>query len=395
MFFTIFVFIIFIFILLLFLDFKMGRKDHQKKIRTLQFKKTKADYKLYKDGSPMYEDLFQDIANATKQVDVYFYLIDNDYISHEFLQVLKNKAEEGIPVRLLADRLGSFKINKKIRRDLRQSGIDFHFAEKLGFPYFFYRSQRRNHRKIAIIDGEISFVGGFNIGKNYIGESPTFRDWRDYHLRLKGPVVEELHEVFLDDWYLATGEKDTPLKNNIQAKHDVRVIATDGAGLENEMLEMIESAEKEILIGTPYFIPTPTLLQALESALERGVEIHIMIPNKKDHPLVKEAGLPYLVKLCTKGAKVGFFDAGFYHAKVVMVDGRLADIGTANFDRRSLFLNKEVNLFVFNEKFIHDLRDMYFKDFEDAIPLDDQWLRKRTFQTKVYEFFAVLLRPFL
>ncbi|MCA0971059.1 phospholipase D-like domain-containing protein [Halobacillus litoralis] len=387
--------IIAVIFLLLFLDFHFGRKAHHQNARKLSFKQTTADYKLYKNGSPMYEDLFNDIHQASVQVDIYFYLIDNDYISRNFLQVLMDKAKEGVPVRLLGDRLGCFKLDRRLRQELEEAGVIFRFAEVPGFPYFFYRLQRRNHRKIAIIDGEIGYVGGYNIGMNYIGESSKFRDWRDYHLRSTGQLVRQLHEVLLDDWYLATGEKREALVPEAEGSQEVRIVATDGVDLEDEMYAMIERAERELLIGTPYFIPTERLMAALHRALDRDVDMKIMIPMKADHPFVKEAAIPYLKRMRNDGAKVGFFDAGFYHAKVVIVDGVLADLGTANFDRRSLFLNKEVNTFIYERNFVQNLRNMYLEDFGDAIAFDDQWLNNRSIKTRINEKIAVLLRPFL
>ncbi|RWZ58945.1 cardiolipin synthetase [Halobacillus fulvus] len=388
-------FIVMIFILLLVIDFKLGRKHHHQNPRKLPFRRTTGDYHLFKNGSPLYERLFQDIASATKQVDIFFYLIDNDYISENFLQILKNKASEGVPVRLLTDRLGGYRVNKQMRQSLKEAGVDFHFAEVPGFPYLFYRLNRRNHRKIAVIDGEIAYAGGFNIGKNYIGETPKFGDWRDYHMRLTGPVVQELHGVFLDDWYLATGEKHEAIHVDKEGAHPLSITATDGFGLEEEINEIIKDCQQELLIGSPYFIPSPTLQNSLLKALKRGVQLYILVPLKADHPFVKEGGLPYLKELSEHGAHVKFFDAGFYHAKVIMSDQKLADLGTANFDRRSLFLNKEVNTFIYDDTFVRNLRNMYMEDFEDAISLDESFWKNRSLKTKFNQKLAILLRPFL
>lgn len=394
--FYIIIVLIAIFVLLLVIDFKLGQAKHRKNPRTLPIVKTTGNYKLYTNGSALYEELFQNIADAEHQVDVYFFLVDEDYISSNFLDVLKAKASEGVPVRLMTDRLGGYKINKNRRKELRAAGVTFHFAETPGFPCFFYQINRRNHRKITVIDGKIGFVGGFNIGKNYIGESAKFGDWRDYHLRLTGPVVTELHNVLLDDWFLATGETNDPFPAPQQeGDYELRVVATDGVELEDEFDKMIQSAAHEILIGTPYFIPTARLQHSLIESIKKGVTLHIMIPMKADHPFVKPAAIPYLEELYRAGAKIHFFDAGFYHSKVIMIDGRLADIGTANFDRRSLFLNKEVNTYVYDEAFISDLRKAYFEDAADTIPFDDHWLKRRSLTTRVNQRIAVFLRPFL
>ncbi|RDY72342.1 cardiolipin synthase [Halobacillus sp. SY10] len=391
---TIILFII-LFILLLVLDFKWGRAKHRKNHRPIPLPETSGNYKLYKNGSVLYEQMFQEISEAKKQVDIYFYLIDNDYISENFLDVLKNKARNGVPVRLLVDRLGGYKINKSTRKKLKDAGVAFYFAETPGFPFFFYRLNRRNHRKITVIDGKVGYVGGFNIGKNYIGESAKFGDWRDYHLRLTGPVVSQIHKVMLDDWYLASGETLSPCQPSEDGNHKMNILATDGVELEKEFAKMIDSAQREILIGTPYFIPTDKLQKGLKQAIDRGVELHIMIPMKADHPFVKPAAIPYLKELYGKGATIRLFDAGFYHSKVVMVDETFADIGTANFDRRSFFLNKEVNTFVYDEEFIGDLRTAYFEDAADAIAFDEHWLKRRSFTTRLNQRIAVLLRPFL
>ncbi|UOR11222.1 cardiolipin synthase [Halobacillus amylolyticus] len=382
-------------LLLIILDFKLGKKSHQNNARILPFAETTGDYRLYKNGAPLFEDLFQEISEAQVQVDIFFYLISSDQAGRDFLQVLKNKAREGVPVRLLTDRLGGYQMSKSIRSDLKDAGVQFQFSAVPGFPYFFYKLNRRNHRKITVIDGKIAYVGGFNIGRNYLGENPKFGDWRDYHLRLTGPVVKELHHVFLDDWYGATGEKHAPSVHHAEAKHPVKVMATDGVKLEHEFLQMIERAQQEILIGTPYFIPTRKLMDALKQSLERGITLRIMVPLKADHPFVKEAAIPYLEQLYRFGAHIHLYDNGFYHAKTLIVDQSLADIGTANFDRRSLFLNKEVNTFVYDESFINDLRKGYMDDVQNSIPFNEEWLAQRSLATKINVQIAKLLRPLL
>lgn len=391
---TIILFIILL-LFLLFVDFKMGRAKHEKTHRPLPLPETRGNYKLYKNGSVLFEQMFQEISEAKKQVDVYFYLIDNDYISENFLDVLKNKARNGVPVRLLVDRLGGYKLNKSTRKKLKDAGVAFYFAETPGFPFFFYRLNRRNHRKITVIDGKVGYVGGFNIGKNYIGETAKFGVWRDYHLRLTGPVVSEIHKVMLDDWYLASGETLSPCAPSEDGDYKMNIMATDGVELEEEFAKIITSAKKEILIGTPYFIPTAKLQNDIKQAIDRGVDLHIMVPMKADHPFVKPAAIPYLKDLYLKGASIYLFDAGFYHSKVIMVDGTFADIGTANFDRRSLFLNKEVNTYVYDKEFISDLRTAYFEDADDAIAFDEHWLKRRSLTTRLNQRIAVLLRPFL
>ncbi|SFF75641.1 cardiolipin synthase [Halobacillus alkaliphilus] len=383
------------FILLLITDFKMGQISHKKTGNPINIVKTHGQYELFSNGLTLFEAFFQDIAEAKVRVDISFFLIDQDEISRKFLDILKKKAQEGVPVHLLGDRLGCYLINKKTRNELKEAGVHFAFAEKPRFPYFFYHLNRRNHRKIAVIDGKAAYIGGFNVGSNYIGHNPKFGDWRDYHMRYTGAVVGKLHAVFIKDWYASTGKKLTPINTKHAEGKKVCVIDSDGIGVAEEFNRLIQSAAKEIIVGTPYFIPTPELLQSFKTSLKNGIELYIMVPMKSDHPFVKEAGIFFLNELYQRGAHIKFFDAGFYHSKVFIVDGEFADIGTANFDRRSFFLNKEVNTYVYDKTFIAAVRKDYFQDMKDAVSFDESWLNNRSLSTRINEKIAAMLRPLL
>ncbi|QSS99875.1 cardiolipin synthase [Pontibacillus sp. ALD_SL1] len=381
---------------LLLLDFSLGKKHHRKNVRFLDFQSTTGDYQIYTNGDPLFEDLFQDLRHAKKKIDMMFFIIKTDEISQELLEILKQKAEEGLQVRLLVDRIGSYRINSKVIKDLNQSGIEFAYSEKPKFPYFFYRSQRRNHRKITIIDGDVGYIGGFNVGREYLGKDAELGKWRDYHLRLLGDIVQHLQSTFFDDWYLATGHHDEePVPTETEGEKWIEIAATDGVQLEDVFESLICQAKEEIFIGTPYFIPSERLFKCLTDALERGVNVKVIVPMKADHPLVKEAGLPYMMRLIDAGGEVYMFDQGFYHAKVVIVDQQLCDIGTANFDRRSLFLNKEVNTIIHNPRFVMDLRLAFLRDVQDSQPLNDHLIQLFTIRTKIKIGIARLFRPLL
>ncbi|GGD00875.1 cardiolipin synthase [Pontibacillus salipaludis] len=381
---------------LLLLDFSLGKKNHRKNVRFLDFESTTGDYQIYTAGDPLFEDLFQDLRHAKKKIDMMFFIIKTDEISRELLEILKQKAEEGLQVRLLLDRIGSYRINSKVIKELNQSGVEFAFSEKPKFPYFFYRSQRRNHRKITIIDGDVGYIGGFNVGREYLGKDAELGNWRDYHLRLLGDIVQHLQSTFFDDWYLATGHHDEePVPTETEGEKWIEIAATDGVQLEDVFESLICQAKEEVFIGTPYFIPSERLFKCLTDALERGVNVKVIVPMKADHPLVKEAGLPYMMRLIDAGGEVYMFDQGFYHAKVVIVDQQLCDIGTANFDRRSLFLNKEVNTIIHNPRFVMDLRLAFLKDVQDSEPLNDHLIQLFTIRTKIKIGIARFFRPLL
>lgn len=388
--------IIILFVGLLLIDFKLGKRHHLKTLRFIDFFRTNGDYELYTAGDPYFSDMFEDIRNAKQEINMIFFIVKTDQISKELIALLKQKAEEGVHVRFMLDRIGSFRITRKVIKDLRASGVDFTFCAKPKFPYFFYHLQRRNHRKITVIDGDIGYVGGFNVGKEYLGKDAELGNWRDYHLRLTGPVVHDLLSTFHDDWYIETKETTSPkLPTRTTGDKEIEIAASDGGQLEDVFLTLIEEAQEEIFIGTPYFIPSERLFQALLQALERGVDIKVIVPMKADHLLVKEAGIPYMDRLSKAGGEVYLFDMGFYHAKVIIVDKKLCDIGTANFDRRSLFLNKEVNTLIFNSRFVVDLRLAYLKDVQDSQPFEKHAEQHFNFATKIRMGIAYLFRPLL
>ncbi|SDJ75133.1 phospholipase D-like domain-containing protein [Salimicrobium halophilum] len=352
------------------LDVFIGKQQHKKHHRTLVFDETKGDYRFYKNGSPLFEDMFEEITQAQYQIDVYFYQVRRDKFSRKFLDLLKMKAEEGIQVHLLVDQMVSAPVRFEMDA-LEEAGVHIGFAETPSFPSFFYTLNRRNHRKMVVIDGVIGYVGGFNVGREYIGNSSEFMDWRDYHLRLTGSIVRDLHRIIVDDWSYNTGDVIPSVSYREGGSYPFQIVAFDGIGVENTFLTMIRKAKQEILIGSPYFIPTRKIHRALLDALDRGVAVHVLVPRKRDHALVKEAGFPFKKELVDNGAYIHYYNAGFYHAKLVMVDKEATDIGTANFDRRSMFLNKEVTISIFDPAFVQHLREEYFKDIENSLPFEE------------------------
>ncbi|MEM5597439.1 phospholipase D-like domain-containing protein [Niallia circulans] len=205
--------IIAILIFLLYLDFQLGKRAQHQKVNRKNHPFRYSDFHIYSDGTELFPALFQAIEEATDHVHILFYTIKTDSISKEFLNLLKSKAHEGVEVRLILDWLGSYKIRRKVREELKKAGIQFAFCQLPSFPYLFYSLQVRNHRKIAIIDGKVGFMGGFNIGKDYIHANIKLSPWRDYHLKLIGEGVDDLQREFLMDWLKAS--KINLLQNRI------------------------------------------------------------------------------------------------------------------------------------------------------------------------------------
>lgn len=373
------------------LDLSYGRKRHLKQIHSRSFPLRRSNFKLYTYGQFLYDDFFQDIQQAAHHIHILFFIVKNDEVSHTFLQLLIEKAKQGVHVRLLLDRIGSHHLSEQMIHNLKQNGVHFSFCHKIRPPFLFFSANQRNHRKITIIDGKIGYIGGFNIGEEYLGHDPNLGIWRDYHLRLTGEGVQDLQTQFLHDWRDDTTEDLLnemlyfPKQPPGSTLH--RFIPTDGAYLERTFSNLIENAKEELYIGTPYFIPGKKLMQNLLQARKRGVQVTILVPKKADHPLVREAKLPYCRRLMRAGCHIYEFQEGFFHAKIIMVDNHTCDIGTANVDMRSLYINHEINCLLYDPAFIKEIKSkinediagsnlLSWKDVSSLSPIDKgkEWL---------------------
>ncbi|NMH70630.1 cardiolipin synthase [Bacillus sp. RO3] len=373
------------------IDFKLGRSQFIRTRTRRDYEKRNSNIELFSRGPELFDQMFKELKEATSSIHVLFYIVQDDHFALRFLDLLKDKAKEGIEVRLLMDQIGSHNVPGSKVRMLKDAGVEVAFCQKVRPPFLFFSSQQRNHRKITVIDGKIGYVGGYNVGKEYIDENdiPELSPWRDYHLRLEGEGVHDLQTEFCIDWYRAT-KKDLKevasyFPPAFKGSIPHQIFPTEGVNIEEFFKKFIDEAEEEIIIGTPYFIPTPILMDALCSALGRGVIVRIIVPNNSDHILVKEAAFPYFRTLLSKGAEVYQFMNGFYHAKVIIVDDHFCDIGTANFDKRSFFINLEINTLIFDKEFIHTLKNEMAKDLEASDQLNESDLANVSLFTRMKE----------
>lgn len=386
-------------ILWLVLDFRLGRKKHLSLAGQMQTAILHGRFEIFTNGKELFRDYFAEIRDAKKHIHVLFYIVKDDYLGEEFFTLLKRKAREGVEVRLLLDRIGSFQVNKVTVRGLRDAGVQFAFSNRIKLPFPFYSSQVRNHRKISIIDGEIGYLGGFNVGLEYIDEDPKLSPWRDYHLKMSGEGVNFLQSEFLIDWneYGCENLLGWPAYFPDLPKGEVRhqFIPTEAGQLEVSFMRLIQKAERSIMIGTPYFIPSAAIFAELMDAQRRGVNLTVMVPYTADHFLVQEASFRYLRKLLAAGASIYQYKNGFYHAKTIVIDDKICDIGTANFDKRSLFLNKEINCFLYDPAFIEHVKAVIEKDIRDAERLTLAELNKANLYRSVKEGLAGAISYFL
>lgn len=346
-------------------DFMLGRKKHLANANTNVLPVRESNLEIFAKGPELFDDLYSEIRKAKQHIHILFYIVQDDKISQEFLSILKEKAQAGVEVRLLVDWVGSG-LKRKTIQSLKDAGVDFAYSQTPKFPFLFYSSQVRNHRKITVIDGRIAYLGGFNIGKEYFDQDPKLSPWRDYHLKMTGEGVMDLQREFLEDWRAAA--KVNLLQDKVYFPHlekgtnRQRIVPTEGILLEEMFSNLISQAEKSIFIGSPYFIPSKRVFDLLRDAIKRGVSVTVLVPFTADHVLVKEASLPYLRTLLKDGAEVYQYLKGFYHAKVVLIDDQVCDVGTANFDKRSMFLNYELNCLIYDPEFIKKVKHILTED---------------------------------
>lgn len=362
------------------------------------------EVEIFTDGTKKFESLIDSIEKAEDHIHMLYYIIKNDSLSKKVVVALAKKASEGIEVRLLYDALGGRTLPRGFFKELTKAGgkVASFFPSKI--PLINLRINYRNHRKIAIIDGKYGFIGGFNIGNEYLGLNKKFGYWRDTHLKIKGSAVHMMQMRFFHDWRYASKEKATydekyyPLiKSN--GKTGIQIVSS-GPDSEQEQikigyLKMINSARESIYIQTPYFVPDQSILEALRVASLSGVDVKIMIPNKPDHMFVYWATYSYIGDLLNSGIKAYTYENGFLHAKTMVVDGKISSVGTANIDVRSFKLNFEVNAFVYDTKTSTRLKKIFENDLKVCDEITVEKYKKRSKVIVVKESISRLLSPVL
>lgn len=321
------------------------------------------------NGEQTFSAIFDAIDRATNYILVEFFIIKDDGLGRRFKECLIRKAREGVSVFVLYDEVGSNKLPASYTRELKEAGIHTHcFHTRQGLGNFF-QVNFRNHRKIVVVDGDVAFVGGHNVGDEYLGLSKKFSAWRDTHVSVRGPSVLPLQGVFCADWVWATGTLPTISIPSINAvgESEVLVVASGPADPSDRctllFLEAITRAKSRVWIASPYFVPDESILRALQLASMRGVDVRVLLPEKADHLMVWLASFSYVPEVTAAGVKVYRYTHGFLHQKVFVVDDIVSAVGTANLDNRSLRLNFEVTTVVFDPSFCARVAQMLEADF--------------------------------
>ncbi|MDV6378501.1 cardiolipin synthase [Sporosarcina sp. GW1-11] len=363
------------------------------------------DLQIFTDGKKKFGSLLHDLEYAKDHIHIQYYIFRLDGIGQQIVDILVRKAKAGVKVRVLFDDIGSRGLHVKHFRELTANGGEVAAFFPATLPLINPRLNYRNHRKLVIIDGRIGYIGGFNVGDEYLGLSKKFGYWRDTHLRMEGSAVHPLQTRFILDWNQASA------KTNIQyIEHFFPAIPRKGtvgiqivsSGPDSEWedikdgyLKMIFLAKDYIYIQTPYFIPDTSVLDALRIACLSGVDVRIMIPNKPDHMFVYWATYSNVGLLLKAGAKVYIYDNGFIHAKQIVVDDQVSTVGTANIDVRSFRLNFEVNAFIYDREISHELAEIFEQDIQYCTELTYENYLERARMIKVKESISRLLSPIL
>lgn len=365
------------------------------------------EVEVFTDGNDMFPRLIDDIRAAKKHVHLLFYIFKNDCVGGEIIAALRERVRDGVEVRLVYDGVGSLLSYGHLFAELRRDGGKVRvFAPVFGKLSSSIRVNYRNHRKIVVIDGEIGYVGGMNVGDEYMGRNPKLSPWRDTHARLTGSAVWFLQERFFMDWSHVSGREFTEPEKlqkyfppSIGRGHLGVQLAGSGPDrdtnpIKGGILRMFYGARKTLYVQTPYFAPDQSVIDAMQVAASTGVDVRLMIPQLADRKFVRQATYGYARQILDSGVRV-FMYHGFLHAKTVVADARTATLGTANLSNRSFTQNFEVNLFVHDERFAAEQEAIFQRDLENSTELTEEWFTAQPLLNRVLYNSSRLLSPLI
>jgi cardiolipin synthase A/B len=380
-------------------------------LRNMNFNHSGAKYttnnnvSVYVNGEDKFKQLIEDIKNAKRYIHIEYYIFKNDILGKEIIKELTKKAQCGLEVRLLVDSMGSRKLTKKATKKYIEAGGKFSIFFPGIVPHINTRINYRNHRKIVVIDGEYGYVGGFNVGAEYISKDPEVGFWRDTHVRIEGEAVDDLNERFLLDWCYAADEEiedfDKYSSSNNKDVGDVGIqIVTSGPDhkeqyIRNAYIKLINNAKENVYLETPYLIPDSPILESLKISALSGVDVRIIIPGRPDHIYMQWAASSYVGELLEAGIKIYNYQKGFIHAKTIVADSTVMSIGTANMDIRSFKLNFEVNAFIFDDRIAKEGEAQFMRDMEASKEMTKEIYNNRSTIIRIKESIIRLLSPIL
>ncbi|WP_159835970.1 cardiolipin synthase [Burkholderia sp. 8Y] len=352
------------------------------------------------NGDATFSAILEAIESAEQYVVVQFFIVRADALGEMLKDALIARAKAGVRVYFLYDSIGSFDLPHRYVHALRAGGVEAHpFATKRKFVHRF-QINFRNHRKIVVVDGKRAFVGGHNVGVEYLGGNPRLSPWRDTHVEVRGPAIASIQFVFTEDWYWATQRLPElgPAPHTDENMHCM--VLSSGPADKQEtcslfFVEAINAARERIWITSPYLIPDEAVFSALRLAVMRGVDVRILIPSRRDHRVVFAASKLYAYDLVQAGVRIFRYKPGFLHQKVVLVDDIAASVGSANLDNRSFRLNFEITVLTVDHDFAREVESMLLVDFAHAYEIDGDDYRGAAFWRRMAMHVARLFSPIL
>lgn len=384
--------------------------EEVRKLMTLLLNNSKAlltrynKVEILNNGEATFPAIFTALCTARKYIHLEYYILEKGELMNRLTEILIAKAKAGVEVRIIYDDVGSWSLPKKWIQEMKAAGIQIYPFLPVRFHKVANKANYRNHRKIIIVDGETAFVGGLNFADRYLKGVPGIGIWRDTHLKVKGEVATSLQIVFLIDWYFVRQELLLDKEEYLPyIREDGNVITqvvssgpdSDWASIQQAYFTMINMARKYVFISTPYFMPGETTLNCIKAAAMGGVEVRILLPHKSDSYLTNWCSRSFVEELLEAGVKVYWYRKGINHSKVIVVDGIVASVGTANVDMRSFDQNFEVNLIVYERNFARQVAACFMDDLKNSEEESMHRWKFRNKQDKVRESVARLFAPLL
>lgn len=386
---------------------KLNLTDSQRSIATLAYRNSDAPLHenskidIFTDANELYSSIIEDLRKAKHHIHMEYYIFLADNIGSAVMEVLKEKAKEGVTVRVIIDDVGSWQLKKKKIKELRNAGIDVQSFLEVGLPYINSRVNYRNHRKIIVIDGVVGYTGGFNIADRYV-KGLSWGPWRDTHIKIEGSAVLGLQKNFLTDWFFVKRElvEDVTYYPAQEKKGTcLSQIIISGPDMTWESIMQVFTkafmeAKERIYIETPYFLPPESLITALQTAALCGVDVRLILPMKSDARITLYSTFSYLDQMLKAGIKVYLYQKGFIHSKIVVTDD-IAIIGSANMDFRSFEQNFELSVIMYDAEIAKKMVEIYENDLRSSEEIKKEEWTTRRFSQKIKESLARLFSPLL
>lgn len=365
---------------------------------------TQNSWKLLRNGSETFPELLRAISEAKHHVHVEYYIVEDDEVGRAFRDALVEAAKRGVEIRFIYDDVGSRGLKRRFIRPLEEAGAIVKAFRPVFFPWLTSKANYRDHRKVIVVDGLTGFTGGINISSRYLTGDEDLGFWRDTHLKIEGDAVKSLQLHFFLMWRFVNQETPKITSDyfpEVQVD-DVTLMQIAASGPDSDwatilsaIFTAINSAQRRILITTPYFIPNEEVRMAIQNAAMCGIDVQMILPAESDSKLVQAAMMSYVRELLNAGVKVFLYKKGFIHSKTMVVDDDFCTVGTANMDYRSFDINFEINAFIYDPEVVMELSNDFKSDLAECDELTlDRW-DKRRFRRRITESFARLVAPLL